>query len=59
MDLGVENQPNIDQKSIQKVTKKRDANLDESWRALGGILGGFWPQVGEEVGAKLAPKCKK
>ena len=27
--------------------------------ALGAMLGGFWVQVGSQVGAKMAPKTKK
>ena len=27
--------------------------------ALGAILGGFWAQVGGQVGAKLAPKSEE
>ena len=42
-----------------KSHKKEDAILDGSWRALGAILGGFWFQVGGQVGAKLAPKSEK
>ena len=30
--------------------------LDASWMALGAIWDGFWPQVGTQGEAKLAPK---
>ena len=30
--------------------------LDASWMALGAILAGFWPQLGGQDEAKLAPK---
>ena len=52
-------------KSIKNPSKiylrrhlKQDTILDRSWKALGAILDGFWPQVGGQVGAKLAPKSK-
>ena len=53
-------------KSIRNPSKidlkrhlKQDTILDRSWRALGWILGGFWLQVGKQIGTKLAPKSEK
>ena len=58
--------PKTHQKSTQeapKINKKRHRKYDASWlgiwNPLGTILGGFWLQVGRQVGAKLAPKCEK
>ena len=39
--------------------RKQDASWDGVWMALGSIFGGFWLQVGGQVGAKLAPKSEK
>ena len=61
-----QNPPKTLPKSIQNPSKiylqrhlKQDTILNRSWRALGWILGGFWLQVGGQVGAKLAPKSEK
>ena len=49
------NRSKIDPKSDQK----QDAILNATWKALGPISGGFWLQLGGQVGAKLAPKSEK
>ena len=56
----------IHQKSTQEVPKidkkgysKHDASWLGIWNPLGTDLGGFWVQVGGQVGAKLAPKSIK
>ena len=43
----------------QKSHRKQDASWLGIWTPLGTIFGGFWLQVGRQVGAKLAPKSKK
>ena len=55
MDLGVEDPPKI----IPKSDQKQDAILNAIWKALGPIFGGFWLQLGGQVGAMLAPKSQK
>ena len=57
--------PRTCQKSIQEASKtdekgyrKYDASWLGIWSPLGTDLGGFWVQVGRQVGAKLAPKSQ-
>ena len=42
-----------------KGDRKQDASWDGFWMALGSIFGGFWAQVGGQVGVKLAPKSEE
>ena len=58
--------PKTHQKSTQEAPKidkkgysKHDASWLGIWNPLGTNLGGFWVQVGRQVGAKLAPKSEK
>ena len=58
--------PKTHQKSNQEAPKidkkgysKHDASWLRIWNPLGTDLGGFWVQVGGQVGAKLAPKSIK
>ena len=46
-------------KNRSKTYRKQDASWDGFWMVLGSIVGGFWAQVGGQVGAKLAPKSKE
>ena len=43
----------------QKGYRKYDASWLGIWTPLGTDLGGFWRQVGWQVGPKLAPKSGK
>ena len=43
----------------QKGYRKYDASWLGIWTPLGTDLGGFWRQVGWQVGPKLAPKSEK
>ena len=52
MDLVVENQSNINQKSIQKAIE----NKMQVEMAFGRLLGEFWDGFGSQVGAKLGYK---
>ena len=58
--------PKTHQNSIQEASKidqkgyrKYDASWLGIWTPLGTDLGGFWRQVGWQVGPKLAPKSGK
>ena len=59
--------PKTHQKSTQeapKIDKKGYSKHDDAswlgiWSPLGTDLGGFWVQLGRQVGAKLAPKSEK
>ena len=50
-------------KNLSKIYPKNDRKQDGSWdrflMALGSIFGGFWVQVGGQLGAKLAPKSEE
>ena len=47
--------PKIDKKGYSK----HDASWLGIWNPLGTDLGGFWGQVGRQIGAKLAPNSEK
>ena len=58
--------PKTHQKSTQEAPKidkkeysKHDASWLGIWRPLGTDLGGFWVQVGRQVGTRMAPKSEK
>ena len=51
IDLGVENQPKIDQKTIKKdIKNKMRSGMDFRW-----LLERSWGDLGPKLGAKLGP----
>ena len=58
--------PKIHQKSIQEAPKidcighgQHDASWHGIWNPLGEDFGGFWIQLGRQVGTKFLPKSIK
>ena len=46
-------------KIYPKGDRKQYESWDGFWMALGSIFGGFWAEVGGQVGAKLGPKSEE
>ena len=66
VNLALNLRPKTFQKSTQEASeidqkgyRKYDASWLGIWTPLGTDLGGFWREVGRQVGPKLVPKSEK